>query len=73
MLEMSGRKYMVFAFTTTYCLSIIGFAVLAILRVTPIEVFLGIFAGFTPMVALINDWYFKREDRGTTKKEGNNA
>jgi hypothetical protein len=28
-----------------------------------LETFLGILAGFTPLVILIVEWYFKRDDR----------
>lgn len=63
MKPMSGRKYMVICLTTTYCLSIFGSLICAIIGKMGIEVFLGIFAGFTPMVVLMNEWYFKREDR----------
>ena len=62
-MQISGRKYMVISFTTTYCLAILGCLLCAIWKKLSIEVFLAMFAGFTPMLVLINEWYFKREDR----------
>jgi len=59
----SGRWIQTVAFTLTYCLGIIGSAVMVILDKMKLEVFLGLWSGFTPMVILINEWYFKREDR----------
>lgn len=61
----SGRYFQTVSLTTTYCLGIIGFLVLAVMKMISIEVLLALWAGFTPMVILINEWYFKRDDRKT--------
>ena len=45
----------------------IALCLMAIKRIINVETLLAIWAGFTPMVILINEWYFKREDR----KNGN--
>jgi len=59
----SARWFMTVAFTSTYCIAILGLCLLAIKKTITTEVFLAVWAGFTPMVILINEWYFKREDR----------
>jgi hypothetical protein len=61
--ELSARKFMVFAFTLTYCLGQIGNAILAIIGKISVEVFIALWGGFTPMMILIAEWYFKRDDR----------
>lgn len=60
---LSGRYFQSVIFSTTYCICIVGSLILAIKKIISVEVFLALFAGFTPMVILINEWYFKREDR----------
>ena len=60
---LSGRYYQTVVFTTTYCLVILGLCVMTIRKIIDAATFLGVFAGFTTMVVLINEWYFKREDR----------
>jgi len=57
----SGRWIMVVAFTLTYCAVILGLTYAFIRAKISIEVLLGIWAGFTPMVVLINQWYFLRK------------
>ncbi len=64
----SGRWIQTVAFTFTYCLCIVGSAVMVILDKMKLETFLGIWSGFTPMVILINEWYFKRDDRKPEKE-----
>jgi len=59
----SGRWIMSVSFTFTYCLGIIGALILTIMDKMKLETFLAVWAGFSTMVILINEWYFKREDR----------
>jgi Na+-driven multidrug efflux pump len=68
MKEISGRKFMVVAFTSTYCVVIVGLVILSIIGKVSVETLLAAFAGFATMVALQNEWYFKREDRETQPK-----
>ncbi len=64
----SGRYYQTVSLTSTYCLCMIAFCIMAIKKIIAIETLLAIWAGFATMVVLINEWYFKREDR--TKENG---
>ena len=59
----SGRYFQTVCLTSTYCLCMVAFCIMAIKKIIAIETLLAIWAGFTPMVILINEWYFKREDR----------
>jgi hypothetical protein len=59
----SGRWIQSVAFTLTYCIGIIGALILTIMDKMKLETFLVLWSGFTGMVLLINEWYFKREDR----------
>ena len=59
----SGRWIQTVSLTLTYCAVILGSLYLTAKRIMPLMVFISLFAGFTPMVVLINEWYFKREDR----------
>lgn len=63
----SGRWLQTVAFTFTYCIVILGLTYMTIKKTISVDVFLAVWAGFTPLVILITEWYFKREDR---KKEG---
>ena len=63
--EFSARKFMVIIFCSTYSLCIISFCVLAVRKLISVETLLALFGGFSTMVLLINEWYFKREDRKT--------
>lgn len=60
----SGRWIQTVSFTLTYCLIMTGMCYMVIKGKIEAAVFLGAFSGFTTMVVLINEWYFKREDRG---------
>ena len=62
-MNISGRKYMSLAETTTYCLSIIVCLVLVAFKMLSVEVFLGIFSGFAAIVLHICNSYFERKDR----------
>lgn len=64
--SMSGRKYMTYVFSTTYCGAIAGSIILVIMGKMTVETFLALLAGFTSITVLIAEWYFLREDR---KKE----
>ncbi len=63
----SGRWIQTVTLTLTYCIVILGCLYLTAKKIMQITVFIALFSGFTSMVVLINEWYFKREDR---KKEG---
>ena len=64
----SGRYFQTVALTGTYCITIVFLAVCVVIDKCKLDVFLAAFAGFTTMVALVNEWYFKRDDRGQTKE-----
>ncbi len=59
----SGRWIQTVTLTLTYCIVILGCLYLTAKKIIPITVFIALFSGFTSMVVLINEWYFKREDR----------
>ena len=59
----SGRWIQTVALTLTYCAVVLGCLFLTAKKVMEITVFIALFSGFTSMVVLINEWYFKREDR----------
>lgn len=61
--EFSARKFMVIIFCSTYSLCIISFCIMAIKKIIAVDILLALFSGFATMVILINEWYFKREDR----------
>jgi len=61
--ETSARKFMVYVFSVTYCLGHIGNTILAIIGKISVEVYIALWGSFTPMMILIAEWYFKREDR----------
>jgi len=63
---LSGRKYITIAMTTTYCLVVIGLTIATMKKVVSVEVLLGVLGGFALAFGLMNEWYFKRDDR---KKE----
>lgn len=65
---LSGRWIQTVSLTLTYCAVILGCLYLTAKKIMPITVFIALFSGFTSMVVLINEWYFKREDRN--QKEG---
>ena len=66
----SGRWIQTVAFTLTYCIGIVGSVVMVIKGIMKLETFLAMWSGFTAMVMLINEWYFKREDRKTENGKG---
>lgn len=75
----SVRVLVTMLFVWTYCKVVLTSLDLVKAEVMQLETFLGILAGFTPLVILIVEWYFKRDDRvkhdtenGTeiTEKEG---
>ena len=66
--KMSARKFMVVGFTTTYCLLNIGNLALAVLGKIQVETYLALWAGFSPLMILIGEWYFKRNDRNGQKE-----
>lgn len=61
--ELSARKFMVYCFSITYCGGHLANAFLAIIGKISVEVYIALWSGFTPMMILIAEWYFKREDR----------
>lgn len=70
--ELSARKFMVICFSITYCAGHVGNCILAIIGKISVEVYIALWSGFTPLMILIAEWYFKREDRQVPepKKEG---
>ena len=66
--ELSARKFMVIGFTTTYCLLNIGNLALAVTGKIAVETYLALWAGFSPLMILIAEWYFKREDRSINEQ-----
>jgi len=63
MKEMSARKFMVVAFTLTFCLGQVGNCLLCVMGKISTEVYIALWGGFSPLMILIAEWYFKREDR----------
>lgn len=61
--EISARKFMVICFSITYCAGHIGNCILAIIGKITVDVYIALWSGFTPLMILIAEWYFKREDR----------
>ena len=59
----SVRLIITIAFTYTYCTIMLSCLEMVKSKIMELETFLGILAGFTPLVILIVEWYFKREDR----------
>ncbi len=59
----SGRFIMTIAFSLTYCLIMVGSVIMVIKKIINIEVFLGLFSGFTAILMTIKDSYFFRSDR----------
>lgn len=66
----SVRVLVTLLFVGTYCKVVATSLELVKTGVMKLETFLGILAGFTPLVILIVEWYFKREDR--SKKDNDN-
>ena len=67
---LSVRVLVTLLFVWTYCKVVLWSLYLVEYGIMQLETFLAILAGFTPLVILIVEWYFKREDR--TKKEETN-
>lgn len=59
----SVRLIITIAFTYTYCTIMLSCLEMVKSKIMGLETFLGILAGFTPLVILIVEWYFKRDDR----------
>jgi uncharacterized Tic20 family protein len=59
----SVRVLVTLLFVGTYCKVVATSLELVKTGVMKLETFLGILAGFTPLVILIVEWYFKRNDR----------
>ncbi len=68
--EQSARKFMVYCFSITYCLGHFGNVVLAFMGKISVETYIALWSGFTPLMLLIAEWYFKREDRQTQPTGG---
>ena len=68
----SVRVLVTLFFVWTYCKVVLTSLELVKTQVMKLETFLGIFAGFTPLVILIVEWYFKRSDRNKTDEEPEN-
>ena len=63
MAEFSGRKYIVICAVSTYCIAIIGTMILAIMKLTSVEVFLATLTGIGSLVMYIVKAYFDDKDR----------
>lgn len=59
----SVRVLVTLLFVGTYCKVVAVSLKLVETGTMKLETFLGILAGFTPLVILIVEWYFKRDDR----------
>lgn len=68
----SVRVLVTLLFVWTYCTVVLKALELVETGVMQLETFLGILAGFTPLVILIVEWYFKRSDRSKTDEEPEN-
>jgi len=62
----SVRVLVTLLFVGTYCKVVLWSLSLVEAGIMQLETFLGILAGFTPLVILIVEWYFKRSDRHGT-------
>jgi hypothetical protein len=70
---LSVRVLVTLLFVGTYCKVVATSLKLVETGVMKLETFLGILAGFTPLVILIVEWYFKRSDRSKTDNENGNG
>ena len=59
----SVRVLVTLLFVGTFCTVILKSLSLVESGIMQLETFLAILAGFTPLVILIVEWYFKRSDR----------
>ena len=73
MAEMSGRKYIVVASVSTYCLVIVLLGVLAVVGKCPLDVFLASFSGLGSLVMYFAKAYFDDKDRPTTQNQPTEA
>ena len=67
---MSGRKFMTVAFSSTYCLVIVGSLILACMKLMTVSVLLALFSGFTPLVMYIVKSYYNQSRPTEEKKNG---
>lgn len=59
----SVRVIVTLLFTYTYCRLVLWALEMTSKGLLSVETLLGLLAGFTPLVILIIEWYFKRGDR----------
>lgn len=59
----SGRYFATVVIIATYCLAVVGTLLLTIWEKIPVDVFLGLFAGFSTLAGSIITFYFTRADR----------
>lgn len=71
--ELSGRKYLVIATISTYCIAIIGTLILTIAKMCSVDVFLATFSGLGTLVMYITKAYFDDKDRSTQTQGGSNV
>lgn len=69
-MNISGRKYVVIACVSTYCLAIIGALALVILGKMQVETFIGMFAGLGSIVLYVAKAYFDDKDRSLNQTKG---
>lgn len=60
----SGRFYATVVLVTTYCICMVGFGVMAIIKVISPDVFIGLFAGFSALVGAVVTYYFNKKQGG---------
>lgn len=65
----SARFIVTLMFVYTYCRIIEEMIGLLERGIIKVETFLGVMAGFTPLVILIVQWYFQRKDRQSAEGE----
>ena len=68
----SVRVLVTLLFVSTYCKIALWSLSLVEQGIMQLETFLGILAGFTPLVILIVEWYFKRTDRADKENGAEN-
>lgn len=63
----SGRFIATVSVMLTYCAVVAGSVFLVVIGKISVEVFLGIFSGFSGLAGLIINSYFERKDRAPEK------
>ena len=73
MKEVSARKFMVWVFSTTYCLIMVGCTIALLKKIIATDTYIALLATFSLIVKGIAEDYFGREDRKQNGKEGGNG